>query len=173
MRGDPPGPVAEAPEVVPVAIREAQLDAPTDASASGSVQSFEKSFTDTTFARPYNTPSSRSFPFNSSIQSSPQMDMMFSYFDFLEAETLSHIAPDDFKFLEFKGCFHLPARPLLDDLVREYFLHVHPMLPVIDERAFWEMYFPSEGSGSRIVNRKVPLFVFRAMLFVSCSVSGK
>ncbi|PVH69031.1 hypothetical protein DL98DRAFT_661897 [Cadophora sp. DSE1049] len=95
-------------------------------------------------------------------------DMIYSYFDFLEAETLSHIAPEDFKFLEYKGCFHLPARPILDDLVREYFLHVHPVLPIIDEKAFWEMYFPREGGGKRNGHRKIPLFVFRAMLFVSC-----
>ncbi|KAH7386394.1 hypothetical protein BKA64DRAFT_142607 [Cadophora sp. MPI-SDFR-AT-0126] len=95
-------------------------------------------------------------------------DMIYTYFDFLEAETLSHIAPEDFKFLEYKGCFHLPARPLLDDLVKEYFLHVHPVLPIIDEKAFWEMYFPPEGGGKRSGHRKIPLFVFRAMLFVSC-----
>jgi hypothetical protein len=94
--------------------------------------------------------------------------MIFAYFDFLKAETLSHIAPEDFKFLEYKGCFHIPPRPILDDLVREYFLHVHPVLPVIDERLFWEMYFPGRR---RTGDRKLPLFVFRAMLFVSCSVS--
>ncbi|KAH6715892.1 hypothetical protein BKA61DRAFT_733726 [Leptodontidium sp. MPI-SDFR-AT-0119] len=100
--------------------------------------------------------------------SSLHPDMIYSYFDFIEAETFSHIAPEDFKFLEFKGCFHLPARPVLDDLVREYFLHVHPVLPVIDERSFWEMYFPRENNRRRSGGQKIPLFVFRAMLFVSC-----
>lgn len=106
------------------------------------------------------------YPSNSNLHP----DMIYSYFDFLEAETLSHIAPEDFKFLEYKGCFHLPARPILDDLVREYFLHVHPMLPIIDEKAFWEMYVPREGNAKRCGQRKIPLFVFRAMLFVSCGV---
>ncbi|KAH7317793.1 hypothetical protein BKA65DRAFT_515202 [Rhexocercosporidium sp. MPI-PUGE-AT-0058] len=105
----------------------------------------------------------------SSSNSSVHPDMIFSYFDFIEAETFSHIAPEDFKFLEFKGCFHLPARPILNELVKEYFLHVHPVLPVIDERSFWEMYFPREGSGKRSTNPKIPLFVFRARLFVSCA----
>jgi hypothetical protein len=95
--------------------------------------------------------------------------MIFAYFDFLEMESLSHIAPEDFKFLENKGCFHIPQRPILDDLVREYFLHVHPGLPVVDERLFWDMYFLG---GRRPECRKISLFLFRAMLFVSCSVSA-
>jgi hypothetical protein len=106
--------------------------------------------------------------FKESSQTSAQTDLMFAYFDFIEAESLSHIEPNDFKFLEHKGCFHLPARPILDDFVRQYFLHVHPVLPVLDERVFWELYFPS---GRRQALRKIPLFVFRAMLFASCSVS--
>ncbi|KAL2065772.1 hypothetical protein VTL71DRAFT_3442 [Oculimacula yallundae] len=104
----------------------------------------------------------------SSNPSSLHPDMIYSYFDFIEAETFSHIAPEDFKFLEFKGCFHLPSRPILDDLVREYFLHVHPVLPIIDERAFWELYFPRDDNKRRSTDQKIPLFVFRAMLFVSC-----
>ncbi|KAK0111564.1 hypothetical protein ONS95_001915 [Cadophora gregata] len=121
-------------------------------------------------ARAPNTPFSSGInPFsNYASNSNLHPDMIYSYFDFLEAETLSHIAPEDFKFLEYKGCFHLPARPILDDLVREYFLHVHPVLPIIDEKAFWEMYFPREGNGKRAMHQKIPLFVFRAMLFVSC-----
>lgn len=96
-----------------------------------------------------------------------QGDMLYSYYDFIETESISHLAPEDFKFLEYKGCFHLPARPLLDELVREYFLHVHPVFPIIDERSFWEAYNPL---GPRNSQFKIPLFVFRAMLFVSCSV---
>lgn len=96
--------------------------------------------------------------------------MIYTYFDFIEAETFSHIAPEDFKFLEFKGCFHLPARSILDRVVRQYFLHVHPALPIIDERAFWEMYFPREGGAKRSPPKRITLFVLRAMLFVACSV---
>lgn len=98
---------------------------------------------------------------------STQGDMLYSYYDFIETESISHLAPEDFKFLEYKGCFHLPARPLLDELVRQYFLHVHPVFPLIDERSFWEAYNPLGPQNSQF---KIPLFVFRAMLFVSCSV---
>ena len=95
-------------------------------------------------------------------------DMLYSYYDFVEAESISHLSPDDFQFLEYKGCFHLPARSILDELVRQYFLHVHPVFPLIDEQLFWEAYKPV---GMRPPQLKIPLFVFRAMLFVSCSVS--
>lgn len=96
-------------------------------------------------------------------------DILYSYYDFIEAESISHIAPEDFKFLEYKGCFHLPARPPLDELVREYFLHVHPVFPLIDERMFWEAY-SLNPLGTMRSPFKIPLLVFRAMIFVSCSV---
>lgn len=93
---------------------------------------------------------------------------IFAYFDFIESEPLSRIEPEDFKFLEDKGCFHMPQKPLLYDIISEYFLHVHPVLPVIDERRFWQAYLSNENQSG---NKKVPLFVFCAMLFVGCSVS--
>lgn len=172
MRGEPPGPVEEVPASSPAENRSSQLVPPADTPATMApfaFESVEKKCPRATSSGLYSTMSAQPFPsFNSPGQLSSQTDMMFAYFDFLEAETLSHIAPEDFKFLEHKGCFHLPSRPILDELVREYFLHIHPMLPVIDERAFWEMYFPR---GRRAMHRRIPLFVFRAMLFVSCSVS--
>jgi hypothetical protein len=172
MRCEPTGSAEEVPACTPTETRESHLAPPAEISAvmpPFAIESIEKKIPDFTIAGSYPLPSTQPFPpFNNSTQLSSQTDMMFAYFDFLEAETLSHIAPEDFKFLEYKGCFHLPSRPILDELVREYFLHVHPVLPVIDECTFWEMYFPN---GRRAVHRKIPLFVFRAMLFVSCSVS--
>ena len=91
--------------------------------------------------------------------------MIFSYYGFLEAGPLSHIPPEDFTFLEHKGCFHLPSRTILDEFIREYFLHVHPVLPILDERQFWDVYL-ADGRG----HKRMSLFLFRAMLFVSCSV---
>ena len=67
----------------------------------------------------------------------------------------------DVYFLDTQGCFKVPNRQALDEFVREYFLHVHPSLPLIDESAFWKMY---SGNGS------FSLFLFQAMLFGSSSV---
>lgn len=112
----------------------------------------------------------KSWPFvkqQSPVSSSP--DMMYSYYDFIEAESFSHLASDDFKFLEFKGCFHLPAKHILDKFVEQYFKYVHPALPLVDEREFFELY---EGNRQRRKSsKKVPLFLFRCMLFASASVS--
>jgi len=98
-------------------------------------------------------------------------DMIFSYYHFLEADTLSHIAPEDFKFLEHKGCFHVPSRPILDEFVREYFLHVHPALPILDERELWELYLGDQQLYRK--PKKLSLFLFRAMLFATCSVCSQ
>lgn len=96
-------------------------------------------------------------------------DVIFSYYGFLESDLMSHISPQDVNFLESQACFRVPTRPVLDEFVREYFLHVHPNLPMINEGTFWEMYthqgyYPSERP-------RLSLFVFQAMLFASCSVS--
>ena len=48
----------------------------------------------------------------------------FSYFDFLNLKSLSKVQPDDVRYLEFTGSLHIPMRPVLDEFVREYFLHV-------------------------------------------------
>jgi len=175
MRGKPPAPTQEVPVGSPEDILPSQLILPTGGSPANSLNRFTlavesiETGPDISSAKPYRAPSPRPFPgYSASAQLTPYADMIFAYFDFLETESLSHIAPEDFKFLENKGCFHIPQRPILDDLVREYFLHVHPGLPVVDERLFWEMYLLG---GRRPECRKVPLFLFRAMLFVSCSVS--
>lgn len=95
--------------------------------------------------------------------------VIFSFYPFLKLHIQSHMSPQDVNFLEQQTCFRVPTRPALDELVREYFLHVHPSLPIIDEGTFWEMYTyrarnPTEKPG-------LSLFLFQAMLFASCSVS--
>jgi hypothetical protein len=95
-------------------------------------------------------------------------DVIFSYYSFLESDLLSHISPQDVNFLESQGCFRVPTRPALDEFVQEYFLHVHPNLPMINEGTFWEMY---THQGFYPLDRpRLSLFVFQAMLFASCSV---
>lgn len=98
-------------------------------------------------------------------------NVIFSYYSFLKSDLLSHMRPQDVNFLELQGCFHVPTRPALDEFVREYFLHVHPNLPMINESEFWEMYmhrgfYPAELP-------RMSLFVLHTMLFASCSVSYK
>lgn len=76
--------------------------------------------------------------------------------------------PRDVDLLEQEGCFHVPNRSILDELIREYFLHVNPILPILNEGDFWEAYAHQGSLPSQWPH--LSLFVFQAMLFVSCSV---
>lgn len=55
----------------------------------------------------------------------------------------------------------------MDQIVRQYFLHVHPLLPILNEGDFWEMYYNKRSGESMSMS----LLVFQAMMFVSCNVS--
>ncbi|KAH6668928.1 fungal-specific transcription factor domain-containing protein [Halenospora varia] len=91
----------------------------------------------------------------------------FTCFHFLTLEELPCLPSADARILEQSSCLHIPTRPALDDFVREYFLHVHPNLPMLDEGRFWGMYHNEEkmhGNSSRI-----SLFLFQALLFASCN----
>lgn len=108
------------------------------------------------------------FPSQQKLNGVPNTDIMYSYYDFLEAASFSHIPSEDFKFLEYKGCFHLPNRQILDKFVEGYFKYVHPALPLLDEGQFWDMY---DDSGQRPRQaKKISLFLFRCMMFASASV---
>ncbi|KAI1628071.1 hypothetical protein EDD37DRAFT_291051 [Exophiala viscosa] len=88
-------------------------------------------------------------------------------YPFLETDFISSIPPEDFQYLDHIGCLRMPQRIHLDELVRAYFLYVHPHLPLIDEGKFWESYLSSQP-GARSASR-MSLFVFQAMLLVACS----
>ncbi|KAH7199276.1 hypothetical protein DER44DRAFT_787412 [Fusarium oxysporum] len=80
---------------------------------------------------------------------------------FINDPDLSKLPPDDVSFLRQQGCLSVPPRTILDEIIREYFLHVHPMLPLMDECVFWEQY------GQK--TNKLSLFLIQAMLFAACS----
>ncbi|CEL10217.1 hypothetical protein ASPCAL13341 [Aspergillus calidoustus] len=74
--------------------------------------------------------------------------------------------PDcDLNLLQQRGCLSIPVRGPLNELIREYFLHVHPNLPVINEADFWDTYTNSRPE-------PIPLMLFQAMLFAACSFVG-
>ncbi|KAF5632077.1 n-terminal binuclear Zn cluster-containing protein [Fusarium sp. NRRL 52700] len=84
---------------------------------------------------------------------------------FIRNPDLSNLPPDDVSFLQRQGCLNVPPRPLLDEFIREYFLHVHPMLPLMDESVFWEQYEQETN--------ELSLFLIQAMLFASCSFASE
>ncbi|KAL4865000.1 hypothetical protein BDV12DRAFT_211283 [Aspergillus spectabilis] len=83
----------------------------------------------------------------------------FTHYPFLELRGLTTLDREDLAFLSAKGCLSVPEELVLDEFVRQYFLHVHPSSPVIDEAEFWRVY-RSPGSG-----KKISLFVFQAIMF--------
>lgn len=95
-------------------------------------------------------------------------DITYSYYPFIAINNLHNILPQDVNYLESQGCLRVPTRAILDEFVQQYFLHVHPILPLINEGYFWEMYCHQGTSGP---SGRIPLVVFTAMLFSSCNVS--
>lgn len=78
------------------------------------------------------------------------------------------LQPRDISHLKSQGCFRLPATPILAEFLRHYFMHIHPMLPILREGDFWNTGYADATSNQ---SQDVPLLLLQAMLFASCSVS--
>ncbi|KAK2933519.1 Zn2-C6 fungal-type DNA-binding domain [Fusarium oxysporum f. sp. vasinfectum] len=91
----------------------------------------------------------------------------FSHYQCIEAYDLDRIEPSAALLLEEYACFQVPARPILDEFIRHYFLHIHPVLPVMDEVEFLGMF--RTKNVTRPCEAQVPLFLFHAILFVASS----
>lgn len=91
-----------------------------------------------------------------------------SDYPFIRLPDLSKMPSEDIDCLSLQGCLQLPPRLILDEFVRQYFLHVHPIMPLLDEGHFWDIYCDRLGDGPEI--ERIPMVLFQAMLFVSCSV---
>ncbi|KAH7000026.1 fungal-specific transcription factor [Ilyonectria destructans] len=94
-------------------------------------------------------------------------DVVYSYYPFLTMGNLPNIPPQDVNFLELQGCLRVPTRTMLDEFLQQYFLHVHPLLPLINEGDFWDLYCHSTGSG--MLTERMSLLLFQAILFASCN----
>ncbi|VTT79013.1 unnamed protein product [Fusarium fujikuroi] len=98
-------------------------------------------------------------------QSQSRLEVTFAYYPFLCINSLSSLHTDDINYLDSQGCFKLPKSSCLDHLVRTFFQHAHPILPVVNEAEFWSVYDPL-ASGDKTC--RVPLILLLAMLFVAC-----
>uniref|UniRef100_A0A0B7KCW3 Zn(2)-C6 fungal-type domain-containing protein n=1 Tax=Bionectria ochroleuca TaxID=29856 RepID=A0A0B7KCW3_BIOOC len=87
--------------------------------------------------------------------------MLHSCCQFIDSQGLWQLSPSEAAFLEQQGSFHVPSRALMNEFLKQYFRIVHPILPLIDEGAFWASYFHPSG-------RDIPLLLLYAMLFASC-----
>lgn len=96
-------------------------------------------------------------------------EVTYSYYAFLGVNNLWKLLPQDVSYLELQGCLRVPKKTILDEYVKQYFLHVHPIMPLVNEGSFWEIYGSTPVEDSR--SEKVSLLVFQAMLFAACAVS--
>lgn len=85
-------------------------------------------------------------------------------FPFLEIKSLSILSPEARVFLGARGCLQIPEQFLIEEFMRQYFLHIQPCTPVIDESEFWSLY--RQGPQDRSASKLSPL-LFQAMLFAS------
>ncbi|KAH8600020.1 hypothetical protein B0O99DRAFT_590435 [Bisporella sp. PMI_857] len=75
-----------------------------------------------------------------SMLNSFRVQVSYSSYPFLSLLRVQNLSKLDLRFLKDHGCFLVPAKPILDEFIQQYFLHVHPLLPVLDETEFWGMY---------------------------------
>ncbi|KAI7762207.1 hypothetical protein LZL87_006602 [Fusarium oxysporum] len=92
--------------------------------------------------------------------------VLFVHYPYLKVHNVHTIAQQDLNYMEAQGCLHVPSRPILDSFVEQYFRHHHPLLPLLNEGDFWEMYSQKESTGPQAT---MSLLVFQAMLFASCN----
>ncbi|KAI0452340.1 hypothetical protein F5B21DRAFT_483766 [Xylaria acuta] len=97
-------------------------------------------------------------------------DVTYSYYPFLSINNLHNVIHQDVNFLESQGCLRIPTRAILDEFMQQYFLHVHPLLPFLNEGDFWNLYC---HHGSGIAGERMSLLVFQAMLFSCCNFVSK
>lgn len=91
--------------------------------------------------------------------------VLFPFHHFIRPPSLREADTEAAKLLEQRGCFHVPAKPLLDEFMEKYFTYFHPLVPMLDEERFWVSYGERNET-----NRDQSLFVLQAMLFVSSPV---
>lgn len=101
--------------------------------------------------------------------SSPPSDVLYCHYPFVAVTNICNIQPRDLNFLELQGCLRVPVHGLLCEFLQQYFLHVHPILPLVNERDFWGLYPARLTSAQDGPTKPIPLLVLQAMLFASCT----
>lgn len=96
--------------------------------------------------------------------------VLYVFYSFIGVDVLNLSSSDKASSLEDEGCFHLPSKTIMDEFMKQYFLYVHPFIPLIDEGDFWNVYQSQENANST-TRGDYSLFVIQAMLFMSCPVS--
>ncbi|KAF7560803.1 hypothetical protein G7046_g3341 [Stylonectria norvegica] len=101
---------------------------------------------------------------------SPSSSVFYLDYPFLQVGNLENLLSGDIDYLELQGCFQVPRREVLDEIVQQYFLHVHPLLPLFHEGDFWHMY--SHRGPADVSAPKMSLLVWQSLMFASCNFTS-
>lgn len=93
-------------------------------------------------------------------------NVVYCYYPFLAVNNLRNVPPQDINFLEAQGCLRVPVKPLLDELVKQYFLRMHPILPILNEGDFWALY--DQDTEAPPADR-ISLLLLQAIMYASCN----
>ncbi|KAH7243941.1 fungal-specific transcription factor domain-containing protein [Fusarium solani] len=94
--------------------------------------------------------------------------VLYLDYHFLSIGNLANMPSEEINFLDIQGCLLVPRRQTMDSIVQQYFLHVHPLLPLLDERSFWDVY-SRRWAAADASDPKISLLVFQALLFAACN----
>lgn len=124
---------------------------------------------DSSLARVRDVPDDLWCDLHRSGHSAPSAYASYADYSFLTIGNLQDLPSEDLQFLDMQGCLQVPSRPILDEFIQQYFLHMHPLLPLVNEGEFWDTY--STSSRECTDKKKISLLVFQAILFSCCNVS--
>ncbi|KAJ5423810.1 Transcription factor, partial [Penicillium cf. griseofulvum] len=69
----------------------------------------------------------------------------------LNSKTSVSLSPEDKAYLQYKGVFNMPRKETCDELLRAYFHHVHPIMPVIDGTTLPRLYPSGDGQPYNLI----------------------
>ncbi|KAF9891856.1 hypothetical protein FE257_003341 [Aspergillus nanangensis] len=95
----------------------------------------------------------------------PRGHVNYTVYKFLDFRGAASLPREDVAFLSSKGSLAVPERGLMNEFIRQYFLQIHPSMPVLDEAEVWDIYEQRDGETDA---GRISLFVFQALLFSSC-----
>jgi hypothetical protein len=64
----------------------------------------------------------------------------FYYHSYIERADIKHLSPIQISLLERQACLKVPSGSVLHEFLRQYFLYIHPCLPIMNEANFWSIY---------------------------------
>ncbi|KAJ6139441.1 hypothetical protein N7471_005927 [Penicillium samsonianum] len=69
----------------------------------------------------------------------------------LTSKTSASLSPEDKAYLQYKGVFNMPRKEICEELLRAYFHHVHPIMPVIDATTLPQLYPSGDGQPYNLI----------------------